>query len=55
MLAVLGCVIIWVLAQIYARIIGLGAVPVLTWVAYQFPGLGSTLFKSLQPGLEVVK
>jgi hypothetical protein len=41
--------------EFYARIITLGAVPVLTWVAYQFPGFGSALLKFLQPGLEVVK
>ncbi|MBV8113281.1 MAG: hypothetical protein JO300_00965, partial [Silvibacterium sp.] len=41
--------------EFYARIIAFGAVPVLTWVAYQFPGVGSTIFKFLQPGLEVVK
>ena len=76
MLALLGCGVIWVFAQMhrdpilsrithtkpnelgmefYARIIAFGAVPVLTWVAYQFPGVGSTIFKFLQPGLEVVK
>lgn len=76
MLAILGCGIIWVFAQMhrdpilsrithtkpnelgmefYARIIAFGAVPVLTWLAYQFPGVGSTIFKFLQPGLEVVK
>ena len=41
--------------EFYVRIVALGAVPVLTWVAYQFPDLGKTLFKVLQPGLEVVK
>jgi hypothetical protein len=76
MLAILGCGIIWVLAQVhrdpvlsrithtkanelglefYFRIITFGAVPVLTWLAYQFPEVGSTIFKFLQPGLEVVK
>jgi len=76
MLAILGCGIIMVLAQMhrdpilsrithtrpnelglefYGRIIALGAVPLLTWVTYQFPDVGSTLFKFLQPRLEVVK
>jgi len=76
MLAVLGCGMISVLAQMhrdpilsrithtnanelgaefYVRIIAFGAVPVLTWLAYQFPDVGSTIFKFLQPGLEVVK
>jgi len=76
MLAVLGCGIISVLAQMhrdpvlsrithtkanelgiefYIRIVAFGAVPVLTWLAYQFPEFGSTIFKFIQPGLEVVK
>jgi hypothetical protein len=41
--------------EFYIRIITFGAVPVLTWLAYQFPEVGSTIFKFLQPGLEVVK
>jgi hypothetical protein len=39
----------------YLRIITFGAVPVLTWLAYQFPQIGGSLFKVLQPGLQVVK
>jgi len=41
--------------EFYARSVAFGAVPVLTWIAYQFPALGSALFKFLQPGLDVVK
>ena len=41
--------------EFYIRIIAFGAVPVLTWFAYQFPGVGSAIFKFLQPGIEVVK
>jgi hypothetical protein len=76
LLAILGCGIIWVLAQMhrdpilsritdkkanelgvefYIRIFAFGAVPVLTWLTYQFPDIGSTLLKFIQPGLEVVK
>jgi hypothetical protein len=41
--------------EFYLRIITFGAVPVLTWLAYQFPQIGGSLFKILQPGLQVVK
>jgi hypothetical protein len=39
----------------YIRIITFGAVPVVTWLAYQFPEIGGAIFNFLQPGLEVVK
>jgi hypothetical protein len=39
----------------YVRLVTFGAVPVLTWLAYQFPELGGSLFKFIQPGLEVFK
>jgi hypothetical protein len=39
----------------YIRIATFGVVPVLTWFAYQFPGIGGSLFKILQPGLQVIK
>jgi hypothetical protein len=39
----------------YVRLVSFGAVPVLTWLAYQFPELGGSLFKFIQPGLEVIK
>jgi hypothetical protein len=39
----------------YIRIITFGGVPVLTWLAYEFPQIGGSLFKILQPGLQVVK
>ncbi len=39
----------------YIRIITFGAIPVLTWFAYQFPELGGSLFKILQPSLQVIK
>jgi hypothetical protein len=31
------------------------AVPVFTWIAYQFPGIGNSIFKFLRTGLEVVE
>ncbi len=37
----------------YLRLLTFGAVPVLTWLAYQFPSIGSTLFRILQPSLQV--
>jgi hypothetical protein len=39
----------------YIRILTFGAVPVITWLAYQFPEIGNMIFKFLQPGLEVMK
>jgi hypothetical protein len=39
----------------YIRILSFGAVPLITWLAYQFPDIGSVIFKVLQPGAEVMK
>jgi hypothetical protein len=39
----------------FLRIATFGAVPVLTWLAYQFPGIGGNLFRILQPSLQVLK
>ncbi|MCU1321475.1 MAG: hypothetical protein JWM43_1124 [Acidobacteriaceae bacterium] len=39
----------------FIRLATFGAVPVLTWLAYQFPGIGSTLLKVAQPGLSALK
>jgi hypothetical protein len=39
----------------YLRLITFGGIPVLTWLAYQFPQIGGSLYKILQPGLQVVK
>jgi hypothetical protein len=39
----------------YIRIATFGAIPVLTWFAYQFPEIGGGLFKILQPSLQVIK
>jgi hypothetical protein len=39
----------------YLRIATFGAVPVLTWLAYQFPEIGGNLFRIIQPGLQVMK
>ena len=39
----------------FIRIATFGAVPVLTWLAYQFPEIGGSIFKILQPGLQVIK
>jgi hypothetical protein len=42
-------------AEFYIRIISFGALPLLTWLAYEFPGVGNTILKFLQPGIEVMK
>jgi len=39
----------------YLRVAMFGAIPVLTWLAYQFPEVGGKLFRLIQPGLEVLK
>jgi hypothetical protein len=41
--------------EFYLRLVTFGAVPVLTWLAYQFPQIGGNLYKVVQPGLQVVK
>jgi hypothetical protein len=39
----------------FLRIISFGAVPVLTWVAYQFPDFGVSIYRFFQPGNSVFK
>lgn len=39
----------------YLRLVTFGAVPVLTWLAYQFPEVWGSLFRFIQPGLDVMK
>jgi hypothetical protein len=34
----------------YLRVASFGAVPVLTWLAYNYPAIGSVLFKLFQSG-----
>jgi hypothetical protein len=41
--------------EFYLRLVSFGAVPVLTWLASQFPVIGNTLFHLLKPGLEIMK
>jgi hypothetical protein len=41
--------------EFYLRIISFGAVPILTWLAYQFPAIGGSIYRIIQPGLQVVK
>ena len=42
-------------ASFYLRLVTFGAVPVLTWVASQFPEIGSTLSRLLQSGMQFAK
>jgi hypothetical protein len=39
----------------YWRIISFGALPVLAWLTYQFPEIGSMISKFFQPGVPVIK
>jgi hypothetical protein len=39
----------------YLRIISFGAVPVLAWLAYQFPDVGGAIYRAIQPGVSVIK
>jgi hypothetical protein len=42
-------------AAFYIRLVTFGAIPVLTWMAYQFPEIGGSVFRLLQPSLQVAK
>jgi hypothetical protein len=39
----------------YIRLITFGGLPVLTWLAYQFPEFGGSILRLLQPSLQVAK
>lgn len=39
----------------YIRVVSFGALPVFTWLAYQFPDIGNLISKFLQPGVPVIK
>jgi hypothetical protein len=39
----------------YLRIASYGALPVLAWLTYQFPDIGSVVSKFIQPGVPVIK
>jgi hypothetical protein len=41
--------------EFYLRILAFGAIPVLTWLAYQFPDIGNIVFKLFQPAIDVMK
>jgi hypothetical protein len=41
--------------EFYLRILAFGAIPVLTWLAYQFPDLGNMVFKLFRPAVDVIK
>ena len=76
LLAILGCGVVYVLAQMhrnrilsritdtganelgwdfYLRVISFGVFPVLTWVAYQFPDVGSVIYRIIQPVVSPIK
>lgn len=39
----------------YLRIVSYGALPIIAWLTYQFPDIGSLVSKFVQPGVPVVK
>jgi hypothetical protein len=39
----------------YLRVVSFGAFPVLAWLGYQFPDIGSVIYKFIQPGVSVIK
>jgi hypothetical protein len=41
--------------EFWLRLTTVGALPILTWLAYQFPDVGGAIFKVFQSGSEVVK
>ena len=42
-------------ADFWVRILSFGTVPVLTWMAYQFPSVGNMIYKLIQPGTAVIR
>jgi hypothetical protein len=41
--------------EFYVKLASIGALPILTWLAYQFPDVGGSIFKIFQSGSDVVK
>ena len=41
--------------EFYLRVVSFGAVPVITWLAYEFPGVGGFLYRFFQPESSVFK
>jgi len=41
--------------EFWVRLATFGAVPVLTWLAYQFPAVGGSILRMVQPGLGLSK
>lgn len=39
----------------YFRIVSFGALPVLTWLAYQFPDFGTKIYRFIEPAVPVIK
>jgi hypothetical protein len=39
----------------YLRLFSFGTLPVFTWLASQFPDVGTLLFRFFQPGTDVLK
>jgi hypothetical protein len=42
-------------ADFYLRVVSFGAIPVLTWLAYQFPEIAESIYKFIAPGASVFK
>jgi hypothetical protein len=39
----------------YFRIVSFGAIPVITWLAYQFPDFGNMIYRFIEPAVPVIK
>ena len=39
----------------YLRVISFGAVPLLAWLAYQYPDIGGAIYRFVQPGIPMMK
>ena len=39
----------------YLRVVSFGAIPVLTWLAYEFPDVGSSIYRVVAPGVSIFK
>ena len=39
----------------YFRIVSFGALPVITWLAYQFPDFGNAIYRFIEPAVPIIK
>jgi hypothetical protein len=42
-------------SDFYFRVVSFGALPVITWLAYQFPDFGNMIYRFIEPVVPVIK